>query len=169
VVPEEAQTVAPVEEQTVAHQEDFGYPDPPPQWAQRMFEDLHAHLRGLRNQLGTLQFGEEFIMAAVQIEQGDLDAVASTLEALVGVIAGLDTTKLAPADETALNQALADVTSAVNSKLPVTVTEPPASGGDTPVDGGDAPVGDPPVDGGTAPDAGDGSLDGGGADGGTDV
>lgn len=92
-------------------------------------------------------------MAAVQIEQGDLDAVASALEALVGVIAGIDTTVLPPADESALNTALADVTSAINGKLPVTTpvstppgdtgdTPPPADGGEAPVDGGDTP----PVD-----------------------
>jgi len=75
----------------------------------------------------------ESIMAAVQIEQADLDAVAAALEALVAVIGGIDTTVLPPADETALTAALADVTAAVNGKLPVsTPVTPPADGGETP-------------------------------------
>lgn len=61
-------------------------------------------------------------MAAVQIEQEDLDEVAATLEDLVAAISEIDTTVLPDADQTRLQSALTSVTNAVNSKLPVDVS-----------------------------------------------
>lgn len=133
--------------------ENFDHHYDAPEWARRMFEEQAEQLDGISRQLGSvhrhlhiIEHGEEGIMAAVQIEQADLDAVASSLEALVGVINGLDTTVLAPADETALKSAVADVTAAVNGKLPVTtpVTEPTPPADTPPADV--PPVDTPPAD-----------------------
>lgn len=62
-------------------------------------------------------------MAAVKIEQTDLDNVAAALEALVTTVEGIDTTQLPDADESALNQAVTDVTNAIEA-----IAAPPASG-----------------------------------------
>lgn len=130
--------------------ENFDHHYDAPEWARRMFgaqaekqDEIIRLLDSVCRHLKIIEHGEEGIMAAVQIEQDDLDAVASSLEALVTLINGLDTTVLAPADETALKAAVADVTAAVNGKLPVTtpVTDPTPPPTDTPpADGGDTPV-----------------------------
>jgi hypothetical protein len=65
----------------------------------------------------------DLIMAAVKIEQTDLDNVAAALEALVTTVEGIDTTQLPDADESALNQAVTDVTNAIEA-----IAAPPASG-----------------------------------------
>jgi hypothetical protein len=61
-------------------------------------------------------------MALVQIEQGDLDAVAASVETIAQGVANIPTGTLAPADETALNQAVADAQAALAGK-----TTPPAA------------------------------------------
>lgn len=62
-------------------------------------------------------------MAAVQIDQEDLDSVANSLDALVDAVTSIDTSKLPAADQTALQEALTDLTAAVNDKLPVSVSD----------------------------------------------
>ncbi len=60
-------------------------------------------------------------MAAVQIEQEDLDAFAEKLDALTDAVTTIDTSKLQPAEQAKLQNALSALTQAVNEKLPVTV------------------------------------------------
>ena len=81
-----------------------------PAWAREMYGNIV-------NQLGA-------IMAAVEIEQADLDKVAAAVEGLASTVSGL-TTPLAPADETALNQAVSDLQAAVQKASPST---PPPTG-----------------------------------------
>lgn len=108
--------------------------DPAPAWAEAMFTSLICRLDTINKQLVNVQHGEGIIMAAVQIEQGDIDALAAAFEALVSVIGGIDTTQLPPADESALKQALADVTTAINEKLPVTAPADPGPADPAPAD-----------------------------------
>lgn len=60
----------------------------------------------------------DLIMAAVQVEQTDLDNVGSALDALAVVISSIDTTPLATADESKLNEGLAAVQAAVAKMVP---------------------------------------------------
>lgn len=69
------------------------------------------------------------LMAAVQIEQDDLDAVGSALETLVETVKQIDTSQLPAADKTKLSQGLTDLTTAINDKLsPTTPVDPPVDG-----------------------------------------
>jgi ABC-type transporter Mla subunit MlaD len=87
---------------------------------------------------GAVDIGEELrdikhllrrIMAAVQIQQEDLDATADALTALVTAVREIDTTQLPDADKTRLQASLTDLTSAINEKLsPSTPVDPPAEG-----------------------------------------
>lgn len=84
-------------------------------------------------------------MAEVAVQQEDIDAVGTKIEAVVTAIDGIDTTQLPAGTFDAVNTALADLTEHVNAKLPVTApVTPPADGGDTPPvdDGGDTPAPD---------------------------
>jgi hypothetical protein len=101
-----------------------------PVWAQEMFKALRRDIHSVERQLDNIWHGEGFIMGAVQVEQGDIDTVASTLEALVAVIATIKP-NLPPADETALTQAVTDVTNAVNAVAP-TPPAPPVTPPATP-------------------------------------
>lgn len=77
------------------------------------------------------------IMALVSIEQDDLDNIAASLETLATTITGIDTTPLASADETKLNQAVTDLSAAVQKVAPPAAPPadaPPADGTDAPAD-----------------------------------
>lgn len=65
------------------------------------------------------------IMAAVEVEQADLDNVGDTLTALAATLEAIDTTPLAAADETKLNAGLTAVQEAV-TKLTSAATPTPA-------------------------------------------
>lgn len=100
-----------------------------PQWAKMMFEELDDQLAGIRRQLRMLAYGEGEIMAQVSIEQGDLDGVATSLEALVTAL-GSVSGNLPAADESALNQAVSDLQGAVGKlSPPPAAPAPPADGG----------------------------------------
>lgn len=103
-----------VKEDIVPATPDFGQSQPP-DWALVMFEALREELRRVLHQLGTLQLGEESIMAEVQIDQTDLDNIAASLESLVTVVNALPQGALPAANETALQQAVTDITTAVNA------------------------------------------------------
>jgi hypothetical protein len=84
--------------------------------------DIGQELRDIKQLLGR-------IMAAVQIQQEDLDATADALTALVTAVREIDTTQLPDADKTRLQSSLVDLTTAINEKLsPSTPVEPPVEG-----------------------------------------
>lgn len=96
------------------------------------------------------------IMTAVQVQQEDLDAVGTKIEALVAAVDSIDTTVLPAGSLDAVNAALTDLTTHVNDKVPnVTVTPPattpPADGGDTGTDTGSGDASTPPADTDTPP------------------
>lgn len=145
-----------------------------PEWAQVMYWELTQQLSDVRDSLHSvhhklriLGIGEQEIMTAVQVQQEDLDAVGTKIEALVAAVDGIDTTQLPAGTFDAVNAALTDLTEHVNAKVPVSTPvtppadpgdggdTPPADGGDTPVDGGDTPVDPDPVDTPVDPDAPD--------------
>lgn len=101
-------------------------------FAEALFTKLAELQHGqheIKKHLRTIITGEKIIMAQVQIEQDDLDAVGSSLEALVDVVRQIDTSQLPDADKTALQNGLTDLTSAINDKLaPSTPVTPPADG-----------------------------------------
>lgn len=84
-----------------------------PAWAREMYYEIIK-------QLGA-------IMAAVQIEQGDLDALAAQVESLATTVASIDTTPLQKADQTALDQAVADLQTAVQKVAPPPPPPPPTA------------------------------------------
>ena len=65
-------------------------------------------------------------MAAVQVEQADLDNVGTALEALAAVVAQIPTGTLPQANEDALNKGVADVTAAVNAVVAADNPTPPS-------------------------------------------
>lgn len=66
----------------------------------------------------TQQIGK--IMALVQIDQADLDNLATKLEALVTEVKNIPPATLPPANETAVNQAVTDLQTAVTALTPPT-------------------------------------------------
>jgi ABC-type transporter Mla subunit MlaD len=91
-------------------------------WFGAGWTDIDAELRDIKHLLRR-------IMAAVQIQQEDLDATADALTALVTAVREIDTTQLPDADKTRLQSSLTDLTSAINEKLsPSTPVDPPADG-----------------------------------------
>src|SRR6516164_7023236 len=86
-----------------------------PQWAKDLDAKLDTILLNVQavqrreaseqHQLSVLNAKEDLIMAAVQIEQADLDAVAAAVSGL--------TEPLPAADESALNQAVSDLQTAL--------------------------------------------------------
>jgi ABC-type transporter Mla subunit MlaD len=91
-------------------------------WFGAGWTDIGAELRDINHLLRR-------IMAAVQIQQEDLDATADALTALVTAVREIDTTQLPDADKTRLQSSLTDLTSAINEKLsPSTPVDPPADG-----------------------------------------
>jgi uncharacterized protein YoxC len=93
-----------------------------PQWAKDLDAKLDTILLNVQavqrreaseqHQLSVLNAKEDLIMAAVQIEQADLDAVAAAVEAVATAVSGL-TEPLPAADESALNQAVSDLQTAL--------------------------------------------------------
>jgi hypothetical protein len=58
------------------------------------------------------------IMAAVQVEQDDLDNVGTALDGLAQTLSTIDTTPLATADESKLQEGLSAVQAAVSKLVP---------------------------------------------------
>lgn len=95
-----------------------------PQWAKDLDAKLDTIVLGIQaiqrreaseqHQLSVLNAKEDLIMAAVQIEQADLDAVAAAVEAVATAVSGLST-PLPAADESALNTAVADLQTALTN------------------------------------------------------
>jgi methyl-accepting chemotaxis protein len=95
--------------------------------AQALVTVAHSTNKVLGQEL-SISKKENQIMAAVQVEQEDIDAVASGLESLVTEVDNIDTSQVPAGTLDGLKQAAADLASAVNSKLPVTdPVTPPAS------------------------------------------
>jgi hypothetical protein len=69
-------------------------------------------------QVTQIQKGITKIMALVQIEQDDLTKAASAIETIAQGISNLPPGTLAPADETAINQAITDAQTALAGKQP---------------------------------------------------
>jgi len=98
-----------------------------PQWA----KDLATALQGIDTKLSkvlgqemSIQRKENAIMAAVQLEQSDIDNVAAAVEAVATAVSSL-TVQLPAADESALQQAVTDLQNALNTAQG-NVTPPPA-------------------------------------------
>lgn len=71
---------------------------------------------------------EKAIMAAVQVEQDDIDAVATSLNDLVAEVDSLDTSQLPAGTLDGLKSAASSLADHINAKLPVTnPVTPPAS------------------------------------------
>jgi hypothetical protein len=104
-----------------------------PQWAKDLDAKLDTIVLGIQaiqrreaseqHQLSVLNEKGDLIMAAVQIEQSDLDNVAAAVESVAQALGNLSA-PLATADETALNQAVSDLQTAL-ATAQGNVTPPP--------------------------------------------
>lgn len=89
-------------------------------------EDIGKELSDLKAQSAEILRIVRIIMADVKIAQEDLDATAGALRTLVTQLNDLDLTPLPAADQTALVNAVSEVTAAVNRVTGTTVPDVPA-------------------------------------------
>jgi hypothetical protein len=95
-----------------------------PQWAKDLDAKLDTIMLNIQavqrreaseqHQLSVLNAKEDLLMAAVQIEQSDLDNVAAAVESVAQALGNLSA-PLAAADESALNTAVSDLQAALSA------------------------------------------------------
>lgn len=96
-------------------------------WATAMLIQLDQKLnRVLGMELHQIQ-EEDMIMAKVQVEQDDIDGLASGFESLVAAVDAIDVTSLPEGTLDGVKTALTDLTDHVNAKLPVVTPVTPPS------------------------------------------